>query len=221
MVKEFMDKNLSNLFIVFFVCSIINAQSLYLENDKNFIEENKWDKNWFDLRIIDIPQIGLFYCIDYGNNILFRITMPMTFPVALITPINVTYASSYWGINCLLMDATFGMDISEAKLSDLYLLRFLPISMWGGLPLSSKGMGIYILFETVPFNIFNDSIDNYKNTYYGIGINTGIKYIISKHMEIELKYENYFSYNVVGVWNKYIGLTFKYRLFEPGYYGPW
>lgn len=185
------------------------------------MEKNRWDKNWLDVRIWDFPQIGLFYNFDNRDDLLFRIAMPTTFPILLITPSTATYASSYWGMSGLLMDITLGFNVSELKLSDSILLRFFPISVWGGIPLSSKGMGIYMIFETVPLSIFNNSGDNYSTTYYGIGINAGIKYIISGKIELELKYENYFSYNDFGIWNKYIGLTFKYRLFGPGYYGIW
>ncbi|GHU36142.1 hypothetical protein FACS1894172_18730 [Spirochaetia bacterium] len=208
-----MNKKMLWLYIIIF----LNSAEI---NAINFIEENIWNEGWFDLRMIDIPKIGYIYDIDIDNNLLFRISAPLPFPVLFITPINVTYANSYWGIEALLLDGAFGMNIPEIKISAI-LLRFLPISIWRGLPLSSRGMGIYILLEIVPFNIFNNSIDNYQKKYFGIGINTGIKYIISKHIELELKYENYFAYNDIKIWNKYIGVTFKYRIFEPGYYGIW
>jgi hypothetical protein len=218
-VLKYMNRKMPNLLIIFFVCGAINVQPLYSENIMDFIEKNKWDEDWFDLRIVDIPQVGSFFCVG-SDNVLFRVSAPMTFPVLLITPITAAYANSYWGINCLLADVTVRINTNETELLKLSLARFLPISIWGGIPLSPRGMGIYILFEIVPFSMFND-ID-YKKLYYGTGINTGIKYILSKHIEIELKYENYFPYkNTAGIWNKYIGLTFKYRLYDPDYYGPW
>jgi hypothetical protein len=206
--------------MVIFLGGAVNAQSSNSETGINFAK-NEWNKDWFDVRIVDFPQIGLFYNIDNSSNSLFRVSMPIPYPVLFITPVNVTYASSYWGINGLLMDLTLGLNISKMELAKEILLRFFPVSAWGGIPLSPKGMGIYFLFETVPLSVFNNPVDNYKNIYYGIGINTGIKYIISEHVELEIKYENYFSYTDFGVWNKYIGLTFKYRIFEPGYYGLW
>jgi hypothetical protein len=189
--------------------------------DVSALEIKEWNKNWFDLRIIDIPQVGNFYNFDDRGSLLFRVSTPLTFPVILITPITATYASSYWGVSGLLMDITFGLNILELKPSDSILLRCLPVSIWGGIPLSSNGMGLYILFETVPINLFNSAKDNFKNIYFGLGINTGIKYIISEHIELELKYENYFAYTDFEIWNKYIGITFKYRIFDPRYYGIW
>jgi hypothetical protein len=198
------------LILFFIVNCIVNA-----------LEINKWDKNWYDLRIIDIPQVGYFYNLDDNGSLLFRIAMPMTFPVVLITPVTVTYASSYWGIGGLLLDFTYGFNFLDLSPSDSILLRCLPVSIWGGIPLSSKGMGLYILFETGSINFFTNSNDNYEKMHIGLGINAGIKYIISKHFELVLKYENYFAYSDFEIWSKYIGITFKYRLFEPGYYGPW
>jgi hypothetical protein len=198
-------------------------------NDNNsFNKNNEWDNSIFDLRLVDIPQIGMFYCFN-DKNMVCRISIPIAIPVFIITPVYVTYASSYWGISGLLGDVTFtfipdkwnffGNEIQGFTFSNSILFRVLPIEIWVGIPLSSKGMGIYILFEIIPFNIFNFLNEDYKKMHNGYGLNTGIKYILSKHIEFEIKYENYISYVNKNIWKNYLGITFKYRLFEPGYYG--
>jgi len=229
---------------VLFICIMTVLYGFIYANeecDKNYLINNKkWNDDIFDLRLIDIPQIGIFYCFN-DKNLIYRMSLPMAFPLMIITPINVTYATSYWGINFLLADVSFSFVQDEwellgnktpgLKFSDLILFRFLPFEVWNGIPLSSKGMGVYVLLELAPFNIFSSLKDK---LYYGIGLNTGFKYIISRHMELELKYENYFLYSNMEIDKEeiritfsnidirnYIGITFKYRLFEPKYYGVW
>jgi hypothetical protein len=227
-----------------------------------FLNNSKWEENWFDLRLIDFPQIGIFYDLKDNENILYRMSLPVAFPLFAITPIHVTYASSYWGVNILLFDITFGSSLSDKDLeagremyrknyekinkkpytgniSDLdaklelcknnvftytHLFRIIPFSIWAGIPLASNGMGLYLLFEPAPICWFKSAVDKvnkYEEFIFGIGLNTGLKFILSKHIEFELKYENYFSYNNFIRHNEYIGLTFKFRIGEPGYYGIW
>ena len=223
-----MAKKCKFIFIIFLisVCiKVIYAQDI--ENEMFLFSENlTWEEDVFDIRSFDIPHIGFFYCFDNSNNILLRLSTPTAFPILFITPINVTYANSYFGINCLLLDFTFKIDIScESDPLRLFfsinkhiLLRFLPLSLWGGFPISSNGMGIYLLFEIAPINIFTNKNDNYEQRHFGIGINTGLKYIFSRYIEIEIKYENYFSYNNFTIRNQYIGITFYYRLLGPDNY---
>jgi len=213
--------------IIINTIGFVNAQEA---NNNNFLLINEWDENIFDLRMLDIPQTGVFYCFD-DNNTAYRLSMPFAFPVFLITPINITYASSYWGVNGILLDMTFSFVPDEwnifghvmpgIKFSDSILLRLLPVEIWGGIPLTSEGMGIYLLLEFAPVNVFNTSRNDYETLHTGFGINMGIKYIISRNIEFEIKYENYFSYADLEIRKSYAGITFKYRLFEPGYYGIW
>ena len=206
-----MKRYLICLFIIVLINGFVNAQEV---NINNFSIGNEWNEDVFDLRILDLPQIGVFYCLN-DNNIIYRLTMPIAFPMLIITPINVTYATSYWGVSGFLAD------ISLTFVNKFILLRILPIQIWGGIPLSKKGMGIYLLFELALINIFNIKNDNYNKMYLGIGLNTGIKYILSRELEFEMKYENYISYSNINIKNEYIGITFKYRILEPGYYGIW
>ena len=213
--------------IIIKISGFVNAQE---ENSNNLLFMNEWNENIFDLRVLDIPQIGIFYCFD-NNDIAYRLSMPFAFPVFLITPINITYATSYWGINGMLLDITFsfvpdewnifGYIMTGIKFSDSILLRILPIELWGGIPLSHGGMGIYLLLEFASISVFNTSRNDYEIMYMGFGINIGIKYILSRNIEFEIKYENYFSYTDIDIRKNYAGITFKYRLFEPGYYGIW
>jgi hypothetical protein len=246
--------------MVFSLFNVLNAQDMQNE-EPDFFRKNKWDENWFDLRMIDIPQIGIFFDLKNNNNILFRMSLPMPFPVLFIMPINVTHASSYWGFNVFLCDITFGTEISESDLDTarnllaikkkkpieeiseaearkpfseaksgfftrwpfnfVHNLRVMPLSIWGGIPLSSRGGGLYALFELAPISWFKGYTDIYEMPHFGIGINPGLKFIIAKHYEVEVKWENYFDYDGTEWMNSYIGLTFKYRLFEPGYFGIW
>ena len=204
------------------------AQDEIIEN--KYLKNIEWNDNYFDLRLVNIPKTGVFYNFS-DNDIVYRVSIPFALPVLLITPINITYASSYWGFNGILLDVTFTFvpyiwEVFYTKLnvftfSESILLRFLPLEIWGGIPLSSKGMGIYFLLEISPFNIFNTLNDNFKIIYYGIGLNVGIKYIISRHLEFELKYENYISYMDKDIRKEYIGIIINYRILKPGIYGVW
>jgi hypothetical protein len=179
----------------------------------------QWE--WYDLRIIDIPQAGVFYDFREPNTLLFRLSVPMSFPVLLITPVHLTYATAYWGIQGLLGDITLGLDLPEASLADALLVRFVPISFWGGLPLSAKGMGVYLLGEVAPLSLFKSSFDQYERLYCGIGLNAGVKYCWSKRLEFELRYEYYLPYTGEEVDTSYIGLAVKYRIFELADHGIW
>jgi hypothetical protein len=252
-----------SIIMIFSFFNVLNAQNM--QNEEAIAFGNKWDENWFDSRMIDIPQIGIFFDLKNNNNILFRMSLPMPFPFIFITPINATYASSYWGFNVFLCDITFGTEISESDLLKVRELlansknwpiefiseadaksrlfttmgpfifvhnfRLLPLSIWGGFPLSSKGGGLYIFGEVAPLSWFKSFTDKYENWHFGIGFNTGLKFIFTKHYEVEIKWENYYNYEGFeymdshfkgfSYMNSYIGLTFKYRLFEPRYYGIW
>jgi hypothetical protein len=196
--------------------------------DKNWKNSKEWDKNIWDLRMFDVPRIGLFYELD-NNEVLYRISLPISFPVVLITPISFTYANSYFGIDILLFDTTFGIrkinfvrDLRSDKFSDKfiefsqkYLLRFFPISLWAGIPLSSKGFGVNILIECAPLNIFSNE---YSNENFGIGLNIGFKVITTEYFDFDIKYENYINYNDINKRIGYVGIYFNYRLLGSGNY---
>jgi len=217
------------LLVLIFCIVNIGAQEIDSQS-YSFFDKNRWNENIFDLRIIDIPQAGILYCVD-DSNVVYRVSTPITIPLLFILPINVTYYTSFWGINCLLADVTFGFKsvilyMGESEIpfiifSDSIVVRALPTEICGGIPLSPGGMGIYASLEIVPFALFNHSKESYQIMYTGFGVSAGVKYVISRNFELGLKFENYFSYSSIEIWKKYVGLTFKYRLFEPGYYGIW
>jgi hypothetical protein len=115
--------------------------------------------------------------------------------------------------------------IKDSEIFEIYIhnFRLFPLSIWAGFPLSSKGSGLYIFGEVAPLNGFLSFTDNYKEFHWGVCLNYGIKYIISKHYEVEFKFENNFDYGKFGLKSdcNYIGLTFKYRFFDFAYLGIW
>jgi hypothetical protein len=191
------------------------------ERTRRAIKNNEWEKDWWDLRLLDIPRVGILYDLEEGNTLLFRVSLPMTFPVMLSPPIDYTYGSSYWGLDLSLADITLGIRTEELLSltpSNQYLIRLFPVSLWGGIPLSSRGIGLYLLFECAPLSLFTNRIDNYSSLRLGIGINTGLKIIATEYYEIDLRYENYFAYNELKAHNSCVGIYFNYRLFGAGYY---
>lgn len=186
-----------------------------------FSAENEWTKDLWDLRIIDIPKIGLLYDIN-GDNLLFRLSSPITMPVILMFPLNYTYASSYWGIDALLFDITFGIESWETfQLSSQILFRALSVSAWGGIPLSPNIFGIYGLLELAPLSLFTNRYDDYAGINLGIGINAGVKFFLTEYIDIDIKYENYFAYSRDFIYDSYIGLYVKYRINGAGNYVPY
>jgi hypothetical protein len=196
-------------------------------NTKAPVEEN-WLKgsHWYDLRAFDWPNVGIFTA--FNHSFMFRFSMPMAFPVVAITPVNLTYASSWWGANLTFMDFTLGIDFDKIGkegiiLSDTWLMRPLPLEIWAGLPLNEKGMGIYFLTEFSFCSFFSKAL-NYPDksgVYIGPGMAWGVKFMVSKRMEVEARYEMYTNYGKFNVWQPYLGITFRYRSSDPGYHGVW
>jgi hypothetical protein len=188
----------------FFLLFFINAPLYSLD-----FKANEWNNNFWDLRLTDVPKVGVLYAID-DNAVLFRLSTPITFPILLIPPLSFMYASSYWGVDALLGDFTFG--IESQQLSKRYVARLLPVSVWGGVPFSSNLIGLYTLLEIAPLSFFSHSADDYTGVHTGIGINIGLKVFVTEFIDADIKYENYFAYSDIQKHHSFIGIYFNCRL---------